>query len=80
MNTKAFLVFIVIGVFYGQRAIAQNVGIGTLSPHNSAKLDVTSTNSGLLVPRMDSTQRANIAAPAIGLLVFQTDGQQWFSN
>ncbi|MBK9736231.1 MAG: hypothetical protein IPO92_15230 [Saprospiraceae bacterium] len=79
MNTKAFL-------FYRYWEFLRSTGhspkrdIGTLSPHNSAKLDVTSTNSGLLVPRMDSTQRANIAAPAIGLLVFQTDGQQWFSN
>ncbi len=53
-----------------------NVGIGTTAPLSSAILDVTSTNSGLLVPRMDSAQRMAIATPATGLLVYQTNGLQ----
>lgn len=54
-------------------AIAQNVGIGTTQPHASAVLELQSTNKGLLISRMTTGQRKNIAAPATGLLVFDTD-------
>ena len=30
----------------------QNVGFGTSTPHPSALLDMTSTNKGLLIPRV----------------------------
>jgi hypothetical protein len=57
--------------------IAQT-GIGTTSPDASAKLDITSTTKGFLVPRMTSAQKAAIASPANGLLVYQTDGTAGF--
>ncbi len=50
-----------------------NVGIGTASPAPSAILDISSTTKGLLAPRMTTTQRNAIAAPAKGLLVYDTD-------
>ncbi len=53
-----------------------NIGIGTNSPSSSAKLDIASTNSGLLIPRMDSMQRMAISSPAQGLMVFQINGQK----
>lgn len=49
-------------------------GIGTITPHASAKLDVTSTDKGFLPPRMTSLQRTTIPSPAAGLMVYQTDG------
>jgi hypothetical protein len=51
-------------------------------PDGSAMLDVKSTDKGMLIPRMDSTQRVGIATPATGLLVYQTDGTDgfWFYN
>jgi hypothetical protein len=55
-------------------SIAQAVGIGTSSPHPSAQLDVTSTNKGLLVPRLTLAQRGAISSPVAGLLIYQTDG------
>jgi hypothetical protein len=58
---------------------AQNVGINTTTPDASAALDITSTTSGVLVPRMTTTQRTAIATPATGLLVFDTTlGQFYF--
>lgn len=51
----------------------QNVGIGTTTPNTSAILDVTSTNKGMLVPRLTTTQMNAIASPANGLLVYNTD-------
>ncbi|MCP4045648.1 MAG: hypothetical protein GY732_06615, partial [Gammaproteobacteria bacterium] len=48
------------------------------SPDTSALLDVKSTTKGMLIPRMDSTQRVDISSPATGLLVYQTDGTDGF--
>ncbi len=55
---------------------AQNVAINETGalPHASAMLDVQSTTKGLLVPRMTDAQKSAIAAPATGLMIFQTDG------
>ncbi len=51
----------------------QNVGIGTLTPDSSAILDLSSTNKGLLLPRMTKAQRNAITNPKAGLSIFQTD-------
>ncbi|MBL4754476.1 MAG: tail fiber domain-containing protein [Flavobacteriales bacterium] len=48
-----------------------NVGIGTSSPQ--AALDVSSTASGVLIPRVTLVQRNAIVAPVTSELVFQTD-------
>jgi collagen type VII alpha len=59
----------------------QNVGIGTTTPNNSAILDLTATNKGLLIPRMTTAQRVAIVSPATGLLVYDTDFDQfWYFN
>jgi len=52
---------------------SQNVGIGTNTPSSSAKLEVASTNSGFLPPRMTYAQRNAIMNPAAGLIVWCTD-------
>ena len=53
---------------------SQKVGVGTTTPHTSAKLDVSSTTQGFLPPRMTQSQRNAIESPAAGLMVYQTDG------
>ena len=54
---------------------AQGVGIGTTSPHPSARLDVSADNKGLLIPRIE-LQALNMAAPltspAASLLLYNT--------
>ena len=57
---------------------AGNVGIGTNTPAASALLDLTSTSKGFLPPRLTAVQRAAIASPVEGLLVYQTDGTKGF--
>lgn len=57
------------------------VGIGTPTPQASAKLDISSTNKGLLIPRVTYANRP--ASPAEGLMIYQTDntpGFYYFAN
>jgi hypothetical protein len=62
-----------ICIFSSTQLTAQT-GIGTTTPHASAKLDITSVDKGFLPPRMTASQRNNIPSPAAGLMVYQTDG------
>ncbi len=64
---------IIVGLFLTSQMYAQT-GIGTTAPNASAKLEIASTDKGLLIPRMTSAQRGLISLPANGLLVYQTDG------
>jgi len=54
------------------------IGINNENPDASAALDITSTTGGLLVPRMTAAQRDAISSPAIGLMIYQTDGTVGF--
>ena len=54
------------------------IGIGTTNPDASSMLDITSTTSGMLTPRMTTTQRVAIATPADGLLVYDTDKEAFY--
>jgi hypothetical protein len=48
-----------------------NIGIGTATPSDVAKLDVASTTQGFLPPRMTTTQR-NLITAVEGLVIFNT--------
>lgn len=72
---QAIYIVVMCGIFLSGRA---QTGIGTYTPDASAKLDISSTSKGLLAPRMTAAQRAAIASPAIGLLVYQTDSTVGF--
>lgn len=54
---------------------AQNVSIneGGALPDSSAMLDVSSTSSGVLIPRMRQAQRNALVNPANSLLIYQMD-------
>jgi hypothetical protein len=56
--------------------MAGQVGIGATTINASAKVQVDSTTQGFLPPRMTAAQRAAIASPATGLMVYQTDGTE----
>ena len=66
------------GVAFGQG----NVGINNPTPHAKSLLDLTSSDKGLLTPRMTAAQRTSMfSAPdatAKGMLVYQTDGTQGY--
>ena len=69
MKKTYFLLFVLLSL----QGYAQT-GIGTTTPDASAKLDLFSTTKGFLPPRMTSSQRTGIPSPAVGLMVYQTDG------
>ncbi|MCP3999649.1 MAG: hypothetical protein GY727_01930, partial [Gammaproteobacteria bacterium] len=64
-----------------------NVGIGTTTPESSAKLEIKSTTSCFLPPRMTSAERVAISSPAAGLIIYNTttnkpnyyNGSEWMN-
>lgn len=84
---KNLFLITIISISFNFSAFAQ-VGIGTPTPAPSAILDVNSTEQGVLLSRMTSTQRVAIASPAKGLMVFDTttnsfwyyDGAFWVNS
>lgn len=52
--------------------LSAQVGIGTSTPHASAKLEVSSTTQGFLPPRMTTAQRDAINPASTGLVIFNT--------
>ncbi|WP_343534467.1 exosporium glycoprotein BclB-related protein [Pedobacter sp.] len=52
-----------------------SIGIGT-DPNASAKLDISATNKGILIPRVTMANRP--ASPVDGLLIYQTDNTPGF--
>lgn len=55
-----------------------NVGVGTLTPDPSSLLDLSASDKGLLVPRLNTIQRIAIVLPATGLLVYDTDDNSFW--
>lgn len=79
---KTNLLTVIILLFFAQITFAQ-IGISPTNtpPHASAMLDISSTNKGLLIPRMTTAQRIAIASPANGLTVYDTNTLGfWFYN
>ncbi|XMO85253.1 hypothetical protein AAFN75_10685 [Algibacter sp. AS12] len=68
MKVIAFTILLLLNNFYS----FSQVGIGTASPDDSSILDIESTDKGLLIPRLTTTQRNNITTPAPGLMIFNT--------
>ncbi|PHQ28773.1 hypothetical protein [Leeuwenhoekiella nanhaiensis] len=68
LQNLSFLLVFLIPIY----AFSQ-VGIGTTSPDNSSILDLSSSNRGLLIPRLNLVATSNTApvtSPAEGLLVY----------
>jgi hypothetical protein len=73
-------IFIFVTLLFFITKINAQVGINATNtpPNASAMLDVSSTNKGLLPPRMSTAQRNAITSPADGLLVFDTNTQSYW--
>jgi len=53
-----------------------NVGIGSQNP--GAPLEVASTTGGVIMPRMNTTQRTAISSPTPGEMVYDTDLNKFY--
>jgi|GEM_PF-5960268 len=58
-------------------AWTQSVGIGTVSPHSSAVLEISSDQKGVLIPRLTEQQRNLIVNPANGLMLYNQTNQKY---
>ena len=69
-----------LGLFLTSVSFSQSVSINNdgAIPDSTAIVDISSTKKGLLIPRMTLQQKNSIANAAVGLLVFQTDGDSGF--
>lgn len=77
MKKNACLIILLCSFF--SHTFAQ-VGIGTTTPHASSILDIQSTDKGILVPRLTTAQITAIVNPANGLLVYNTDLNEYQFN
>ena len=72
-------IFVIKLLSFNWCCFSQNsIGIGITTPASSAVLDLTSTNKGLLLPRMTQSQRTAISNPANGLLVYDITSNRLF--
>ena len=81
MKHKFILIFsfCLIFLFQGNITNSQVLISGeTGTVGESAMLEVRSTTQGILIPRMETGQRASISNPANGLLVYDTDLNAFF--
>lgn len=67
-----------LAIIYCNLLSAQTVGIGTNTPNSKAALDISSTSKGLLIPSMTGAQRTAISSPPNGLMVYDTDINQFY--
>jgi hypothetical protein len=76
------LIFISLFFLNNLASYSQSVAINKdgSTPDPSAMLDVKSTTQGMLIPRMTSAQRIAIASPAVGLLVFDNETNNFWFN
>jgi len=72
MILKKYILPLLLLIIYPANAqVAINKTGG--APDASAMLDIQSTDSGLLIPRMTGDERDNINSPANGLIIYNTD-------
>jgi hypothetical protein len=76
---KYFFLFILITCLTTSTVNAQ-IGIGTTTPDDSSVLDIESTEKGVLIPRLTSTQRDAIVNPETSLMIFNTSNNRYEYN
>jgi len=80
MKLKRSLILLATGLICFYQGYSQGVAINSNNANadNSAMLDISSINKGVLIPRMTVTDRNAIASPATGLLIYQTNSNPGF--
>ena len=76
MIRQISLLLLLVSIVHSQA----QVGIGTSSPDASASLYIVSSNTAILVPRLTTIERDAIFEPANGLLIYNTDSDEFQVN
>ncbi len=77
---KNFKLVLILLITFTNLTIAQ-VGINTSTPNASSELDIESTNKGILIPRLTTTERDAIVDPENSLLIFnETENEFQFNS
>ena len=71
MKKAVFLIILISTISLSQ------VGIGTTSPNASSALDITSSNSGILIPRMTEAQRDANSSPGCCATALGSGQRNW---
>ncbi|MBK9151783.1 MAG: hypothetical protein IPM26_12660 [Saprospiraceae bacterium] len=75
-----YLILIVLSIASAGVLMSQSVGIGTTTPNNKAILDVSSTDRGILLPRLSDTSAVSPPVPA-GLTIYSlADNRIYYFN
>jgi hypothetical protein len=74
LYTQFFTFFLFL--LSGLPDVNAQVGIGTTTPASSAILELSSTSKGFLPPRMTEAEKAAIASPVAGLMIYQINNSQ----
>jgi hypothetical protein len=79
---KRFVLFLLLLACLQCSYAQKNVGIGTSTPDTNAILEMKATDKGILIPRMNATQRVSMGSSMgmnqKGLLVFDNDSSKFF--
>ncbi len=80
MNKLKFNLTLTLVIASFSLAFSQGVAINNdgSNADASSMLDIKSTNSGMLIPRITQAQRNSIGSPATSLLIYQTDNTPGF--
>jgi hypothetical protein len=72
LTTSKYLVCLLslFCILIGYQANCQSIGLGTTQPALSAKLEISSTTQGILLPRITIIQRNAIAGPVAGFTIY----------
>ena len=69
---KVIIVFLCLAISFQTLNAQVGINDNNASPDASAMLDVKSTDKGMLIPRMTTSQRDLINTPAAGLMIYNT--------
>jgi len=74
IGKKTLFIFMILTCVYIGAFSQVSINNTNAIPHASSMLDISSNNSGLLIPRMNMSEMTAIASPAEGLLVYVNSG------
>jgi hypothetical protein len=77
---KKSIIVLALTLISVQYLIAQSFGVGINTPNASAIMDLTSTDKGVLIPRLTTAQRGTITPLGVaqdGLLIYNTTTNQF---